>query len=176
MRLTELIQKMAQEESVNINGGEVTIFKNLKEIIGGVPIYNIVVSFNKEEYEQISFESTEDFIQYCIDPHNDGGTIPFCLYSGQFPEDGYILYNETNDMFINTAEFEKYLDEVFDSWKVEIDNFDGMTYYKEVMNIEFETGHKEEVFEEDDRMWRKLDVTFVGKYDFIEDISFLKEE
>lgn len=176
MRLTELIQKMAQEESVNINGGEVTVFNKLKEIIGGVPIYDIVVSFNKEEYEQISFESIEDFIQYCIDPHNDGGTIPFCLYSGQFPEDGYILYNETNDMFRNTAEFEKYLDEVFDSWKVEFDTFDGMTYYKEVMNIEFEAGHKEDVFEEDDRLWRKLDVTFVGKYDFTDNISFLEEE
>ena len=160
------MNQLAKNDAVMINGGEVIVVKDLREIIGGLPIYDITVSFIKENKPAMRFHDMAEFVDYCIEPHADG-IIPFCLTSGQFPEDGYLINNEDGEMFSNKKELEDYLTDVYGSLKVEFDNFDGMTYYKEVENIEFEAGHKEEVFEEDDRLWRKLDITFVDRYDFI---------
>ena len=62
MRLENLISELAAHKTVSVAGGDVQFGKCLKEVIGGIPIYDIWALRTGECAERVVFESVEEMI------------------------------------------------------------------------------------------------------------------
>ena len=167
MKFDEIVGRLATQDVVEINGGAVMLKKKVKEVIGGVPIFNIIVDRVADDEELLEFETIDELDDFSI-MNERGISICRCCECGGFPEKGYYHDNELSQDYCSFECLLKWFTTVWGTgnWTTMItDDF----------NAEFEIWVKvrEEQAQELDTFkkingeyWRKYDLVYIPPYDF----------
>lgn len=107
MRLENLISELAAHDTVSVAGGEVQFGKCLKEVIGGVPIYDIWALRTGECAERVVFANVEEIDDFLLESDS---SFRICSQCQEFAGDmGYYMgdLDYVSNMMLKIATYEQ---------------------------------------------------------------------
>ena len=154
----QIMEKIIGDEDFIVAGGEAVISKKLSKIVAGIPIYNLVVTINKDFINDIEGETVEDIL-FKAEEH-----LNICAECCGMPEQGYYVDAEGSRIFCSYPCVCSFLDSNFgeNNWRIEKGKDATGEFWVKVSEDEeqsFENCKKEL-----DGFWRKYDITFVRPY------------
>lgn len=167
MKFEDVVLKLCAGESVVLGNGKIVVFKKMKEILAGVPVYNICMTF-EDGSEPMEFDSVIDFNEQTI-INKHGKNCFRCLVCGGFAEnDGYYSDLETGGTYCSKECLTKYMNETFgeDSWMpisespVKIRGIDG-DFIVKIEAAEISQYDINEVYQIGEDYWRSYGIYFV---------------
>ena len=174
MRLENLISELAAHDTVSVAGGEVQFGKCLKEVIGGVPIYDIWALRTGECAERVVFANFEEIDDFLLESDS---SFRICSHCQEFAGDmGYYIDNETGNEFCSLNCLTSYLNELYGK-----DNWSTMVGKEDFFNIYIAVPEEQEQYYDNlkkvnGRYWRKYDITYVSAYKDLKDVDWLEDD
>lgn len=164
MKFDNIVSNLAKDEVISINNGEVIINKKIKSVIGGVPVYNILVSFPVDGHMPIEFESIDELDDFSI--INDKGLdLRRCLACGDLPEEGYYHDEETGNYYCCIDCLKEWMDKVHSQWNWNIIT-EALNILKFMVKIdEKEVVKYKDAVKENNDWWRPYKIVYHPPYD-----------
>lgn len=154
MKFSGIIEKLSKDETVTIGSNEIFIGKKLNSIIGGVPIYDIVVS-----------KDDKDTVFNSMDALDEASTIGKCdirrcIMCDEIPEAGYYIDHELDQVYCSFKCLSKWMNDVYGEggWKVVNEGFD--TKYMIKMD-EDDLYFYDDAVKKDGVLWRYYNIEYV---------------
>lgn len=137
MEFDKIILELSKNNMVDVGQGEIFIKKQIREYIGGVAIYDILVDFvdqdNKRIEETRKFTDIEDLREFSV-INEQGISMHRCTECGSLPEKDYYLDLENNNEFCSYACLVKFMNKVYGigNWKICDDGINEIRFYVKI--------------------------------------------
>lgn len=167
MDFDKIILELAKNNMVDVGQGDVFIKKQLKESIGGIPIYDITVDFVDEDHNTIKetkvFSSFEDLRDFSV-VNQEGISMHRCESCGNLPEMDYYLDLENNQEYCSYSCLVEAMNDEFGNgnWKINDDGFNDLLFFVKIS--EDEINNFNEAHRDSEGWWRRYFIKHVRKY------------
>ena len=166
MRFQDILTKLIADDVVLIAGGAIQIKKKLREIIGGIPVYNFYMDFPEEGNEPIEFTSYHEMEEYSYGSFSN--LFKRCICCEEIPEHGYYKNNETNHVFCSYSCLVNWMNNEFGigHWQVGTGSFKKLQFYVEIDKCIVEDFSSDcNYIEQDGRYFREYDIEYISPYE-----------
>ena len=166
MRFQDILTKLIADDVVLIARGEVQIKKKLREVIGGIPVYNFYMEFPKERREPIEFTSYHEMEEYSYG--NLSNLFRRCICCEEIPEHGYYMNKETNHMYCNYSCLVKWMNDEFGigHWQVGTGTEEKLQFYVEIDKSLIEEFSLDcNYIKQENRYFREYDIEYIPPYE-----------
>lgn len=166
MKFDEVVSNLAKNDYVDINGGAIVLKKKVSEVIGGIPVYNIMVDRVKDKEEPLTFETMDGLDDFSIG-NMQGISICRCCECGSFPEKGYYHDFEMEQDYCSFECVLKWFNQVWGlgNWNTmlggDFDDFQIWVKVSEEQVVGLDSFKKV-----DGEYWRKYNLKYIPPYDF----------
>lgn len=167
MKFEEIMNKLSKDEAVVIAGGEVIINRKLQCIVGGVPVYDILLVFPKDMLEPVIVKSIDDLDDLSMMFESEGD-IRRCLECNELPEYGYYVDNEMKQYYCSFPCLVKWMNRIHGQGNWQIDSSEFIVQRFLVKVKEEDLKKYPDAVKIKEEWWRYYDMKYVFPYDFIE--------
>lgn len=166
MRFQDILTELIADDVVQIAGGEIQIKKKLREIIGGIPVYNFYMDFPKERREPLEFTSYHEMEEYSYG--NLCNLFKRCINCEELAEHGYYMNNETNHVFCSYPCLVNWMNNEFGigHWQVGTGTDEKLQFYVEIDKCFVEDFSSDcNYIKQDGRYFREYDIEYIPPYE-----------
>ena len=174
MKFDEIMKKLNKDEAVVIAGGEVIINRKLQCMIGGIPIYDIIILYTKENKELTVIKSLDELYDLSL-IYGSEGDIRRCIMCDELPEQGYYEDRELKQYYCCFDCLVKWMNNTYGqgAWKIDCSDFGRQKFLIQIEEDEVKDFRDAVKIEE--TWWRPYDMEYVPPYDFCADTFTIEE-
>ena len=167
MKFDEIMEKLSKDEPAVIAGGEVIINRKLQCLIGGIPVYDIIIMYPKEHKEPTVLKSLDELYDLSL-MYASKADIRRCIMCGDLPENGYYFDYEVEQYYCSYNCLVQWMNKVhgIGCWRIDYSDFGKQRFLVRI--TEEEVKDCSDAIKIDGIWWRYYNIEYILPYDFIE--------